>query len=77
MTVNEVVEATMNRVNGLSFEQSVQRRDFARIEPWEFERLLVRAMEILSIRAQRTTAAIIKPPENGGGTEETVSGRLF
>jgi len=55
MTVNEVVETTMNRVNGLSLAQSDQRCDSARIEACEFERLLQRAMEILSIRAQDAT----------------------
>jgi hypothetical protein len=57
MTVNDVVETTMNRVNGLSPAQSEQKRDGARIEAWEFELLLERAMEILSIREQKATAA--------------------
>jgi hypothetical protein len=56
MTVNEVVEATMNRVAGIPLAQSDQRRDFARIEACEFELLLERAMEILSIRARNATA---------------------
>jgi hypothetical protein len=57
MTVNEVVEATMNRVNGFSLAQSEQKRDCARIEAWEFELLLERAMEILSIREKQVAAA--------------------
>jgi hypothetical protein len=52
MTVNEVVETTMNRVAGLSLAPTDERRDGTRIEPWEFELLLERAMEILSARAQ-------------------------
>jgi hypothetical protein len=55
MTVNQVVETTMNRVNGLSLAQSDQRRDSTRIEACEFELLLQRAMEILRIRAQSGT----------------------
>jgi hypothetical protein len=55
MTVNQVVETTMNRLNGLSLAQSDQRRDSTRIEACEFELLLQRAMEILSIRAQSGT----------------------
>jgi hypothetical protein len=47
----------MNRVNGLSPAQSERKRDCARIEAWEFELLLERAMEILSIREQKATAA--------------------
>jgi hypothetical protein len=57
MTVNEVVEATMNRVAGNSLAQSDKRRDCRRIEDFEFELLLQRAMEILSIRAQNATTA--------------------
>ena len=57
MTVNEVVEATMNRVNGLSLAQSEQRRDSTKIEACEFELLLQRAKEILSHRAQNAAAS--------------------
>jgi hypothetical protein len=57
MTVNEVVEATMNRVNGLSLAEPDQKRDFRRIEACEFELLLQRAMEILSIRARNAAAS--------------------
>ena len=57
MTVNEVVEATMNRVNGLSLAQSEQRRDSTKIEACEFELLLQRAKEILSLREKKATAA--------------------
>jgi hypothetical protein len=56
MTVNEVAEATIDRVNGISRAQSEQRRDSARIEACEFELLLQRAKEILSIREQKATA---------------------
>jgi hypothetical protein len=56
MTVNEVVETTMNRVAGIALAQSDQRRDAARIEACEFELLLERAMEILSIREQEAAA---------------------
>jgi hypothetical protein len=57
MTVNEVVEATMNRVVGIPSVQSSQRRDSNRIEAREFEMLLQRAVEILSIRTKNATAA--------------------
>jgi hypothetical protein len=57
MTVNEVVETTMNRVAGLSLAQTDQRRDSTRIEACEFELLLQRAMEILMIRAGSATAS--------------------
>ena len=57
MTVNEVVEATMNRVAGIPLVQSGQRRNSNRIEACEFEMLLQRAVEILSIRANNATAA--------------------
>jgi hypothetical protein len=57
MTVNEVVEATMNRVAGIPLAQSEQKRDTRRIEACEFELLLQRAMEILSIRARNATAS--------------------
>jgi hypothetical protein len=52
MTVNEVVESTMNRVAGLSLAQSGERRNCTRIEACEFELLLQRAMEILKARAE-------------------------
>jgi len=57
MTVNEVVEATMNRVVGIPLAPSDKRRDSRRIEACEFERLLQRAKEILSIREQKAAAA--------------------
>ena len=57
MTINEVVETTMNRVAGLSLAPSEQRRDSKRIEACEFELLLERAVEILSIREQKAAAA--------------------
>jgi predicted kinase len=53
MTVNEVVETTLNRVE-LSRRHS-EERPSTRIEAREFERLLQRAMEILSARAERAT----------------------
>ena len=57
MNVNEVVETTMNRVNGLALTQSEQRRDSTRIEAREFELLLQRAMEILSLRTRNAAAS--------------------
>jgi hypothetical protein len=57
MTVNEVVETTMNRVAGLALTQSDGRRDSKTIEACEFEVLLQRAMEILSIRARSAPAS--------------------
>jgi predicted kinase len=51
MTVNEVVETTMNRVE-LSRRHS-EEKPSTKIEACEFERLLQRAMEILSVRAER------------------------
>ena len=53
MTVNEVVETTLNRVE-LSRRHS-EERPSTRMEACEFERLLQRAMEILSARAERAT----------------------
>lgn len=57
MTVNEVVEATMNRVAGIPLAQPDQRRGSSRIEACEFEMLLQRAAEILSIRAKNAKTA--------------------
>lgn len=53
MTVNEVVETTLNRVE-LSRRHS-EERPSTRIEACEFERLLERAMEILNARAEQVT----------------------
>ena len=53
MTVNEVVETTLNRVE-LS-RRHPEGRPSTRMEACEFERLLQRAMEILSARAEQAT----------------------
>jgi len=63
MTVNEVVEATMNRVDGLSLAEPDQNRDSRRIEACEFELLLQRAKEILETHLDKLhimAAALIK-----------------
>jgi hypothetical protein len=52
MTVNEVVETTMNRVAGLSRERCDERRNSTRIEACEFELLLQRAVDVLKARAE-------------------------
>jgi hypothetical protein len=57
MTVSEVVETTMNRVAELSRIQPDERRASTRMEACEFERLLERAVEILSIRTQNAAAS--------------------
>jgi len=53
MTINEVVETTMNRVTGIPRAHSDQKRNSTRIEACEFELLLQHAMEILKARAER------------------------
>jgi predicted kinase len=50
MTVNQVVETTLNRVE-LSRRHS-EEKPSTRMEGCEFERLLQRAMEILNARAE-------------------------
>lgn len=59
MTVNEVVEATLNRVAESSRIHPDERRASAkieraskRLEPREFESLLQRALEVLTLRAR-------------------------
>jgi hypothetical protein len=52
MTVNEVVETTLNRVAELPRRHPDERRASTRMEACEFESLLQRTMEILKARGE-------------------------
>lgn len=51
MTANDVVVATMNRVAELSLNPAEEDHPSTKMEACEFERLLQRAVEVLTLRA--------------------------
>jgi len=57
MTVSQVVEMSTKRVAELPLARLEERREPKRLEACEFECLLRRAMEIVSIRARSGTAS--------------------